>query len=265
MDIVRLEQTAMRSIAAFFLLVSFPDPGKAQSSQVYELLQKIAFTYSSIHEYVIVVTHQRTGGKEPIQTDHIADMQRGMAFPIERQRLQLTSVMLLARSGQAFHYQINWADGSDPILWITNGQTTWHYRSVLKEYTEFPAEPWPRQAGPGRGLPGIEWKYFTKFRAIAGMVNRAKLRQENIAPNDVCPTKTSIVDLQLQSGAADATEELHVLTRSGLVCESVVRSRRVWGGHVEYNTDTTTWSYRRISGKVDPKLFVFIPPKKVKK
>lgn len=253
----------MRCSAALVLLLAFLPVAEAQTSQTAELLQKIAATYNNIHSYVIAVQRDRRGGNSPIPSDHIADMQHGLFLP--REPALLNSAILLASSGKNFRYQIEATGTKNPMVWLTNGKTTWHYWPNVNKYTQTSAEPWPSQAGPGRGLPGIEWKYFAKFRAIAGMGNRAKLAKIDIPPDDTCPATSAILELQLRTGADAATEELHVMTRSGLVCESVVRSRLPFGGHMEYFTDTTSWTYRQTNGKIDPTLFLFTPPKHAKR
>lgn len=193
---------------------------------------------------------------------HIADGDEGETVLPFDPLSSPESVIVLARSGRAFHYQIGAPGNKNPMLWITNGDITWHYRPWLKEYTEIPAGEWPKEAGPAAGLPGIEWKYFAKFRAIAGMTNRAKLLKDDVAPNDTCPSASSVLELQLGTGAV---EELHVLTKSNLVCQSIVRRRMSFGGHVEYFVDTTSWKFLATSEPIDPGLFIFRPSKGTRK
>ena len=132
----------------------------------------------------------------------------------------------------------------------------------LNKYTEEPAGPWPAHPAEGHGPPSIEWKYLGRFRVVDSMSDKAKPMKENVEASADCPGVTAIIDLQL---SADANEELHIMTRSGLVCQAVVRSRRDVGPKVGYFTDTTTWRYGSVTGDAERKLFVFVPPKHAKR
>lgn len=237
--------------------------GLGQCSEVMELLQKVAASYRAIQVYDIVVQHRQAGGTGPIQTDHIAD--GAFTNPsIIHELLPPVASIVIARSGERFRFQSGDPAWKDPSLWITDGQTTWHYFHGLNKYTEEPAMPWPARPGESGGLPGIEWKYFGRFRVVDSMTDRATLVKENVPASGVCPATTSIVDLRLERLPEAATEELHIMARSGLVCKSIVRKRIERGGRVEYFTDTNRWTYRKVAGDIDPRLFVFVLPKHAK-
>lgn len=80
-------------------------------------------------------------------------------------------VITLARLGKNLRYYLKNVL-NEPWQWITDGQTVWCYRRDLNLYTKTPAEPWPEVLGPGSGLPGVEWKYVTKFLAIGKTADR---------------------------------------------------------------------------------------------
>lgn len=246
------------------MLLLAAQSGLGQSSEVTELLQKVAATYRGIQDYQVQIRRVQTGSKHPIQTDHIADSDlhfdpsRSLAFNFDVPR----PVMVMARLGQRFYFQSGDASWKVPSFWLTDGVTTWHYVHGLNKYTEEPARPWPDHPAESHGPPSIEWKYLGRFRVVDSMIDKAKLMKENVGASADCPEVTAIIDLQL---SADANEELHIMTRSGLVCQAVVRSRRDAGPHVIYQTDTTTWSYRSVTGDVEQKSFVFVPPKHAKR
>lgn len=256
---------AFRSISPVIaLLLLGAQSGMGQSSELTELLQKVAATYQGIHNYDIAVHYRRTGGKTPIQTDHIAD--RAFTNPaIIHDLLSPVTSIVIARSGTRFRFQSGDPSWKDPSLWITNGEITWHYLHGLNKYTEEPARPWSAPPGENGGLAGIEWRYFGRFRVVDRMIHRATLVKENVPASEVCPAITSTINLRLNGGRDATTEELHIMARTGLVCESIVRKRIKRGGRVEYFTNTNTWAYREVAGEIDPKLFLFVPPKHAKR
>lgn len=264
-----LGNLAARSLVSACLLLSISQGARGDSARAQELLNQVASTYKAIKNYVVVINHQRRGGAAPVlgvtpqPNAHIADNEGpATVIPFDPMML-IESRIVLARSGRAVHYQVG-APGSKPaMLWIDSGDITWQYRPKIKKYTEQPAAEWPQRPGPGPGLPGLEWKYFTKFRAIGGMANHATLLKEDVAPDDTCPSAFSVVELKIGTAIV---EDLHIMTKSSLVCQSIVRRHFIGGGgHLEYFTDTTSWKFLKTSDPIDPSLFIFHPPKHVKK
>ncbi len=170
----------------------------------------------------------------------------------------------LARSGQCFLYGRHTTFGKI-WEWRTDGYKTWCYRRDLHLYTEAQADSWPTQLGPGPGLPGDEWKYFTKFLAIADMSERAHIIRDDVPPDKSCLGPSVIVELDLSEGREPAREDLHILTHSHLPCRTVIyRLRRsAQSGVMMDSTETITWRFR--NEPPHPSLFVFTPPKKSKR
>jgi hypothetical protein len=153
-----------------------------------DLLQRVESRYSAISDYVISASATAIGGPTSI-----APTNGPAEFPVADR-------ILLARFGEAFHYQILSPGQSRPFVWITNGQTTWQYRPSVNEYTETPSAPWPEHPGPGRDLPSLEWRYFARFREIKELASKAKLLKENERRDAVCGAPTIQVELQSGSG-----------------------------------------------------------------
>ncbi len=155
---------------ASILTVVLPAALYAQSDRTTDLLQNVGATYAAVSAYVINVEQTRSGRG-------LAGAGPGMdVAPPAGHRI--LNRILIARSGEMFHYEI-----SNPIsalTWITNGEKTWTYSPELKEYTERDAESWPTRLGPGPGLPGLDWQYVSKFRALGGMAASAKLLKDDI-------------------------------------------------------------------------------------
>ncbi len=96
------------------------------------------------------------------------------------------SHITLSRLGEKLRYDLK-TPLSEHWQWITDGHTVWCYRPDLNLYTVNPADPWPKVLGPGPGLPGVEWKYITKFLAIAKMAGQTKRISDDLPPSRTCP------------------------------------------------------------------------------
>ena len=249
---------------------------------VSRLLEKVAAAYSAIADYRITVTRKSNttsllsspglaerapnGGGIPLPFNSSETLSRGIHepvlvsrendFPLDHDRI------LLARSGQSVHYEKQAVPAHNtPVVWITNGQTVWHYFPAFNRYSERPSPAWPKVAGPGGGLPGFEWEYVTRFRSIGDMANRARFIKTDIHPDHACHGLST--EIELETGTLDQSppERLRILEDSHLVCESTIRSSRVHGSFPEHRVITTIWQYNQLSGPVDPALFAFTPPK----
>jgi hypothetical protein len=132
----------------------------------------------------------------------------------------------------------------------------WCYRRDLNLYTAAPAEPWPKVLGPGPGLPGVEWKYVAKFIAIAGMADRARLVDDDLPPTHACPGPSISVELPL---TPDGTfvEDLRVLSRTYLPCESIIHRMVRTSRAVSDIDETIIWNFHAESP--NPDLFIFSP------
>ncbi len=271
-------------LLTFALIAQQQQPPNADIASV---LQKVAGSYTAISDYVITVTQESYFGPSPIRDDGVIAQTTGgadaMALPPhggDHFNYQDTTdpaqsapffydwpapaSMMLARSGRSFHFEGVVPNNKNKILWITNGQTTWHYGPRLQKYTELPARPWPERAGPGLGLPGLEWQYFTKFRALAGMANRARLVSTHVKSDEACPGPTTEIELQVGTVDQKKTERLRILNSNNLVCESKVEYQTS-KNHGQLVTVTTTWRYDQVSGLINPELFTFNPPKGAKR
>lgn len=258
-------------VVAFAALIVLSRTGAEQSDQTLsELLQRVATTYAGITDYVINATSTAVGGPTPVRDDGDVIAQQpshggGTFGPIVR--TPVVDKIVVARSGGAFHYQLKAVLGAyPPSLWITDSHTTWHYSGASNKYTEEPAAPWPAAAGPGRNLPGMEWRYFARLRALGQMADRARLVKTNSPADSVCPGPSTTVELQIADGDDGAAEQLRILNETALVCQSIVRRRNYSGhGRVAYWTITTSWDYKQISGAIEPALFTFIAPSRAKR
>jgi outer membrane lipoprotein-sorting protein len=236
------------------LLFTFLGAPLQAGTNLDDLLQRVESRYSAISDYVITASATAIGGPTSI-----APTNGPGEFPA-------ADHILLARFGSALRYQILSPGQSRPFVWITNGQTTWQYRPYVNEYTETPSAPWPEHPGPGRDLPSLEWRYFARFREIKEMASKAKLLKENERRDAVCGAPTIQVELQNGSGLEQETEDLRILAGEALVCQSVVHRQRYSGaGHVSNWTVTRSWVYKQTSAPIDPRLFVFVPPKRAKR
>jgi hypothetical protein len=90
-------------------------PAWAQSQDVGGLLAKSAGAYARVHDYVIEVKETKAGQSLTAGTISGADFMPGGTV----------SRVLLARSGNSFRYEVN--GGSNGMVWIDNGETTWQY------------------------------------------------------------------------------------------------------------------------------------------
>jgi hypothetical protein len=150
------------------------------------------------------------------------------------------------------------------MLWLTDGNTTWLYRSDQNEYTQEPTEPWNTPSGTADGLPGFEWRLFAKFRTLAGVAAHAELLKDDIAPDATCTGRTALVSIDLSQLAEPVKEELRIDTKTGLVCAATTRVlRHVRVTPAEYVTHRV-WNYRQLSAP-DPSSFRFDPPKGAKR
>lgn len=226
------------SILLFAALAAF-----AQEPDVRALFQKVASVYGATSNYVIRMQSSNTGRALGAAADLVA-----------------INMITLTRSGKALRYEIKSGVTGQTLLWISDGVTEWRYSPQKRQYTESEAAAWPAEAGPGPGLAGLDWTYFSKFRALPGMALSATL----VKTETTCGGPTALIEIRIPKTEDRITERLWIHTEKGLVCRSeVYRVRTGRGGLVNYDR-ITTWTYEQLGGTVDPGLFAFQPPKGTK-
>jgi len=163
----------------------------------------------------------------------------------------------LARLGKGFRYDIrNSAD--EQWQWITDGHTVWCYRNDLNVYTVTEANPWPERLGPEPGLPGVEWKYLTKFLAIADAAERAQILRDDAPPDKTCSGPSVAIELSLAEGSEPLREQLRVLARSHLPCQTVIdRTRQDRRAGPADSRETISWRFQ--DGPPAPGFLIFTP------
>jgi len=151
----------------------------------------------------------------------------------------------LARLKTSFRYEIRNSLGQT-WQWITDGKLVWSYRPDRNVYTQAKAQPGPERLGPEPGLPGIEWKYVTRFLAIGDMSQRATVVRDDIGPDNNCSGPSVLIKLSLSDDlTAPSSESLRVLTRSYLPCYSVItRRERGWRLTMTDTVESMTWRFR---------------------
>ena len=175
-------------------------------------------------------------------------------------RKAAASHITLARLGDKLRYDLR-----NPVAerwqWITDGRTVWCYRPDLNVYTVNPADPWPKLLGPGPGLPGVEWKYITKFLAIDKMAAQTKFISDDLAPTRACPGPSIALEIHLPD--APYVEDLRILSRTYLPCETFIHGFKK-GVHMTATDidETINWTFR--DGPPAPDYFVFSPRKRAK-
>lgn len=218
----------------------------APSDDASTLLQRVASAYANVRDYVIDVDYWNYGAALGVQPRDRGSTQR----------------ITIARSGDKFAFR--WRDGGRDLIWNTDGLQELQYRADLKEYILKPAAPWPAMQGPGPGLPGIEWSYFARFRAIGGAIPNISAYRGTMKPDRTCPFPTAVVEIQLSEGKNPVKERLRVDAGTALIC--TMSSERVMevrtSKHMQWRE--FHWTYRRTSGPVDEELFTCDPPGKAK-
>lgn len=238
-------RTNVRLPGSFLLVAGLAVAGEQSLERV---LQRTSDVYSRVREYSVRV---KTGAAGEIN---------GGGLGV---RPDLDSSILVVRSGSRFRYEYH-----TPVskgVWLTNGETEWHWRQDLREYQETPALPWPKEAGPGPGLPGIDWKYFTKFRALHTALRTATLIDDNVEPDTDCAEPTLLIEIALSETPARVRERLWIGERTGLVCRSSLVRSGVLRGTIQRLERTTVWKYERLEGPIDSTPFEYSPPKGVRK
>ncbi|MEO7145354.1 MAG: hypothetical protein ABI165_17805 [Bryobacteraceae bacterium] len=257
--------------AALLLVLCSSILSHAQSppSEIDDLLRQVASKCRELYRqgYAVDIRRRR------IQRPHFGEAGQpggnriGLPIPLPPGALSIdgqVEQIKLARSGRHLRYEVRNVLG--PVWdWWTDEQTIWCYRPVLGLYTETRADPWPTRLGPGPGLPGIEWKYFTKFLAIDDMRGHASIVKDDVDPDSSCHGPSVVVELKLSGRRNPATEDLRILTRSRLPCQTVIHwlRRGTLVGADTDSTDTIAWSFQ--DRPPAPAVFVFTPPKNAKR
>jgi hypothetical protein len=236
---------------------------ESRTVEAREVLQRVRVTYNAISDYVIAVRTSAVGSPTGIPNEsHIASSQGPGVNPTPSLSFSIDTEnkLLLARAGISFRYELH-ASSTRPFLWITNGLTTWRYRPQTNEYTQGAAQPWPKQPRAGRDLSGLEWRYFSRFRQIDLGDYRATIVRRNARSDSNCEGSSTVVEIQTGEGINLVTEDLTILDKNALVCESLVRRQEYSGaGHISKWTIKTSWSYKQIAPPVDRNSSFLYPP-----
>lgn len=168
-------------------------------------------------------------------------------------------IVTLARLGHRVRCDVH-NKGDQRWQWLTDGHTLWTYRQDVGLYTEESAKPWPQPLGPGPGLPGLEWKYIAKFLALSGIADHARIVSDDLAPTAECPGPSVLLEITIPGGK----EELRVLSRSSLPCQTVIH----WSVSPKLALPTDfdeaiVWKFA--PDPPAPSLFVFAPRKHAKR
>lgn len=234
------------------LLIVTPLVASAQQVDVRALFQKVASVYGATSGYVIRAQSSNTGRA----------LSGGAGDPAFTRPPDPTAqnTVTLARSGKSMRYEAKSGVSGQTLIWITDSVTEWKYRPQQRQYTESTAMPWPAQAGPGPGLPGIDWTYFSKFRALPGVAQSATL----VKTDTTCNGPTALVEIRIPETTEPVTERLWIQMDTGLVCRSEIHRVSSGRGGVSSWDRITTWTYEQVGGTVDPGLLSFQPPKSAK-
>src|SRR5487761_2269820 len=252
----------IRPVSAASLFVLFCALARCQSS-VDDVLKSVASTCRELyqHGYVVDIDHHRTDQRRFDGSSPNSDRMGVPAPQMKTASEGMVDRIVLGRSSRNFRFELVNTTGED-WQWTTDGRTIWCYRRDLKAYTEVKAAPWPQRLGPGDGLPGYEWKYFTKFLAIADATGQARILDDNIPPDQDCLGASVLIELTLAGGDEPAKERLRVLTHEHLPCHSTASFVR-WARGIPYDfKEDIAWRFR---DRVDPNLFVFTPDKQAKR
>jgi len=234
---------------SLLLFVAFTSP--AGEPDVLALFQKVASVYGASSNYVVRVQSSNTGKA----------LSAGVGDPrLTQPDLLAVNSITVARSGKAMRYEIKSGVTGHTTIWITDGLREWRFRPAQRQYTESPAMAWPVEAGPGPGLPGIDWTYFSKFRALPGVILSASL----LRMDTTCNGPTAVIEIRISQTEDRIIERLSIRTDTGRVCHSEVHRIRSGRGGIVTEERVTSWTYEQIGGPVDPALFVFEPPKDAK-
>ena len=257
----------MKTLACLIAMaVNCPSSAHCQDAAA-AFLRHVSAEYRSLNSYVISAKVTRSAGSSPIPDDHIADLPDpagegwiNSMFSTDFVRANGTYWVKIERSGKKVRYE--WRDrlgeAAQGIL-FTDGNTTWKYSARTNKYMEY-ASTWPPFPGPYQGLPGLEWKFVTRFMAVQDMAEKATLKDDDVSPDSICSAPTAKVEIQLAKHGHPALETLRVYTRTGLICQSIDWQARMSGVHVQEFRNTTTWDYLTVAS-APLKDFEFVPPK----
>lgn len=253
-------------VCLLLLLAAGPGPARAQS-EVASLLDQLSRTVRELYLNGYVVDIDYHNWADP----HYGPDVGGTAFDpnaisapdFHRKDDGGYDRITMARLGERFRFVFRNKVGGI-TQWTTDGHTLWCYREDLNAYTRTAAPPWPKELGSGPGLPGDEWEYLTKFLAIAGMADHARIVSDDLPPDADCPGPSALVELTLTTGRDAATERLRILTQSHLPCRDTIDQTYTHG--LAISTDrhrTITWKFH--PDPPPPGYFTFAPRKHAKK
>jgi hypothetical protein len=232
---------------------------EGQSADLAAVLQAIDVRYGSMQQYLIEFQRLNLFARNQIRKDYVLKLDRKEFAPSIN--WGPAGGGILARSGNSFRYEASSMGGS--LVWVTDGQRTWKYKSPENRYSESDAQPWPTASAPGKGLPGIEWRYLMRFRGLAGVSRRVRLVDDNLHRTEFCAGASVLLEVGSTDHTGLPTEFVRVLMPSGFVCQSYTETHTnvpdVW------TVDTIVLRAHDFPKEVDPHLFIFIAPDRAKK
>jgi outer membrane lipoprotein-sorting protein len=230
------------------LLLSCQPVSFSQGVSASALVARVGERYRDLTAYVIQVER---GNEAHAVTADVA----GSGRPS-------TTSIFLARSGHSVHYEV--IRNHPVLIWISDSKQAWRYRPDLKEYTVEPAPEWIDPPQLEDGLVRMDWEYVSKFRALAGLGDKATLLRAEAPPDSACNGRTALVKIDLSTRQAPKVQFVRIDLDSALICDMREETTRILGGQAAAYTTTTHWSYKQITGPIDPTLFTFTPPKKAR-
>lgn len=251
----------VRPVALFSTLIIASAGVHAQEDTVVTaLLERVAAKYKTLNDYVVEIESSDFG-----QCLNCNSMVRpfGPPTPSSIGPRSLNRI-ILARRDAAVHYEVRTEGLKYGLTQITDGVTSWHYRPDLKEYIQETVSPSPPPTGPGHGLPGLEWSFLMRFRALSDFANRARVIRRCNVLGDSCSGPSTLVEIRISENPVNV-EELLISDESSLVCESTLVQEQVRRGFHRRYTTKTRWRFRTLWQPIPAELFVFVPPKKTRR